>query len=535
MNLRLDHAILQNTIAAYDVKAVIADAPADFSVPVIPADATAPQEERFLPEQFGGEILLMSSGTSEHVKVCVYTAEEFYYILRNSYNIIRESADMKRHYKGKLKQLVFLPLYHIFGLVTVYLWFTFFSRTLVLLNDMMPQTIQNTIRRHEVTHIFAVPLLWNRIYDQALRTIRGRGEATWNKFQKGMRISRKLAGLPRLHKAFAKSAFKEIRENIFGESICFMISGGSEIRPAVLEFMNAIGYHLANGYGMTEIGITSVELSADPRLLGSGSVGLPFGSMEYRIDESGQLLVKSKSMAKSIMEGGRRRERTDDWFPTGDLAELRNGRYYILCRQDDVVISPSGENLNPNLIERKLQGKGIRGVCLTSLREDSLVQPVLLVSVQPFIAKEVLAEVRKGLTDQLRELGLDTQVGRILFVKEPLMEPDDIKLNRAHIAKKLREGGFTVVKPETAGQSDQSELKEHVRTLFAQTLNIPAGEIADGDDFFLDKGGNSLDYFSIVMQLQNTYEVGFPTDADRSLSTVEEIADFILKMVKNRD
>ena len=535
MNLRLDHAVLENTIETYDVKAVVVDQPTDFSVPMISAEDTAPQEERLLPEEFGDEIMFMSSGTSSHVKVCVYTAEEFYHILRNSYNIIQESAEMKLHYKDKIKQLMFLPLYHIFGFVTVYLWFAFFSRTIVLLADLMPQTIQNTIRRHEVTHIFAVPLLWNRIYDQALNTIRGRGEETWNKFQKGMKISRKLAKFPRLHKVFAKAAFKEIRENIFGDSISFMISGGSEIRPAVLEFMNAIGYHLANGYGMTEIGITSVELGTDLRVLSSGSVGRPFDSLEYKIDEAGQLLVRGRSMAHSIMENGQRRERAEEWFPTGDLAEYRDGRYYILCRQDDVVIAPSGENLNPNLIERKLGGKGIRGVCLTALRENDLIQPVLLVSVQPFMAKEVLSEVRKGLIAQLREMGLDTQVGRIIFIKEPLMEADDIKLNRARIAQKLSEGKFTAVKPEDAGKGDRSELKEHIRTLFAQTLELSPEEISDGDDFFLDKGGNSLDYFSIVMQLQNTYEVGFPADAERSLSTVEDIAEFILKMVTNRD
>ncbi len=535
MNLRLDHAVLENAIAVYDVKAVVVDQPMDFSVPMISAEETEPTDERMTLGEFGSEIMFMSSGTSEHIKVCVYTAEEFYYILCNSYNIIQESAEIKRHYNGKLKQLMFLPLYHIFGFVTVYLWFAFFSRTLVLLSDMMPQTIQNTIRRHEVTHIFAVPLLWNRIYDQALHTIRNRGEATWNKFQKGMGISRKLSSFPRLHRAFAKKAFKEIRENIFGDSICFMISGGSEIRPAVLEFMNSIGYHLANGYGMTEIGITSVELGDDPKLRSGGSVGRPFDSLEYKIDEEGQLLVRGRSMACSIMIDGERKDRTDDWFRTGDLAECRDGRYYILCRRDDVVISPSGENLNPNLIERKLEGKGIRTVCLTGIRENSVIQPILLVSVQPFVAKEVLAEVRKSLIAQLRELGLDTQVGRIVFVKEPLLEADDIKLNRVRIARKLSEGKFTVVRPEDAEQSDQSELKEHIRTLFAQALNIANEDVSDGDDFFLDKGGNSLDYFSIIMQLQNTYEVGFPADAERSLSSVESLAEFILEMVKNRD
>ena len=49
--------------------------------------------------------------------------------------------------------------------------------------------------------------------------IRKRGKETYEKFQKGRKIGRFIP----------KIAFKEIRENLFGESICFMISGGSFI------------------------------------------------------------------------------------------------------------------------------------------------------------------------------------------------------------------------------------------------------------------------------------------------------------------
>ena len=118
-----------------------------------------------------------------------------------------------------------------------------------------------------------------------------RGEKTFEKFEKGMRVSRAIGNLPVIGKLFSKTAFKELRENIFGESVQFMISGGSAISENVLEFFNAIGYHLANGYGMTEIGITSVELSKNKKLLNSGWVGRPFSGVEYKI-EDGQLFVR---------------------------------------------------------------------------------------------------------------------------------------------------------------------------------------------------------------------------------------------------
>lgn len=56
-------------------------------------------------------------------------------------------------------------------------------------------------------------------------------------------------------------AFRRMRENLLGESVPCGITGGSAHRRETLNSFNGIGYHLANGYGMTEIGIMSVELS----------------------------------------------------------------------------------------------------------------------------------------------------------------------------------------------------------------------------------------------------------------------------------
>ena len=171
-----------------------------------------------------------------------------------------------------------MPFYHVFGLIAVYIWFAFFSRAFVQLNDLSPQTIVNTIKRHKVTHIFAVPLFWETVYDQAIKTIKSRGDKTYQKFLKGMQLSRKLGSAPLLGNAFTKAAFREVRENLFGESICFLITGGSAIRPEVIEFFNAIGYRLADGYGMTETSPVLTVLSPEPssgRTINSPSAVIP--------------------------------------------------------------------------------------------------------------------------------------------------------------------------------------------------------------------------------------------------------------------
>ena len=128
-----------------------------------------------------------------------------------------------------------------------------------------------------------------------------------------------------------------MRENLYGESVQFCITGGGLVRPETLRFFNGIGYWLSNGYGMTETGITSVELSNSMETRSSGSIGLPLSSVMYKVQD-GILHVKGTSTARRIRTDGVWKERGGEWFHTGDLAEERDGRVHLLGRSDDLVI-----------------------------------------------------------------------------------------------------------------------------------------------------------------------------------------------------
>ena len=526
LNLRLDDDTLEYALRVTDAAAVVSDGKS-FSVKTITADELTTDAAHTETNKFGTAVMVMSSGTSSHVKICAYTAEEFFCQIQGSYSIIKQCARIKKHYEGELKLLTFLPFYHIFGLVAVYIWFAFFSRTFVRLNDMQPQTILNTIKRHKVTHIFAVPLFWEKVCEQAMRTISERGEKTVKKFNKGMAISRRLGDSP-LSDVFSKKAFREVREGMFGESVQFMITGGSYISSQVLEFFNAIGYRLADGYGMSEIGITSVELSGKRSLLNSCSVGLPMMGMEYRLNEEGELLVRGKAMARYIIEDGRRHP-NNDWFNTHDLASFDGSCYRILGRRDDLIIAANGENLNPNIIESKLEVAGVRGVCLVGAQENGKQIPTLLVSVSKYITGERLSAVEKQLREKIAALNLAGQVTRLVFVEDSLMRDNEFKLNRSRLTKALAQGELTEVVPDRAlaGRADD-DIARKITLMFAMALQKPEDEIGYDADFFTDLGGTSLDYFSLIAGMRDEFRVSFHT-GDMSMSTVRQLHDYILE------
>jgi len=542
LNIRLGDEIIDRVIENMSAIAVVSDGK-EFpnlitinSTELMDTEGISPSESQPEGTPFGTEILVMSSGTTNFPKVCAYNGEAFFYQVSDTAVMIKQNAQVKKHYNGSLKLLTFLPFYHVFGLFAVYMWFAFFSRTFVHLADFSSNTVLNTIRRHEVTHIFAVPMFWNTVYSQAMKTISGRGEETAGKFAKGLALAEKLGDVPLLGNLLIKAAFKEVRENLFGDSICFLISGGSEISEEVLRFFNYIGYPLANGYGSTEIGITSVELSARRKVRSVGYVGKPLQSVEYKINENGELLVRGKTMAHRIFAGDEITE-GGQWFNTHDLAEYRDGRYFIGGRRDDLVISETGENLNPNVIEPLVRKDLAAEVALIGPKENGKVIPTLLVGAGKVLTEAAYEQIRAKVVGNLAENQLSSQIQRLVITQDPIMYPDEIKLNRSCLKKDYEKGLIQEATPKKAAKSlsEESTAIAYIRKLFAVALNKGEEELDADADFFLDYGGSSLDYFAILAKCKEDYSISFPTSENGSLNSINGLGEYIEKLTEHVD
>lgn len=531
MNSRLADATLEKIIKDHGVGAVVSDGKA-FSVKTVDAFEVIKKIGEAMSEEdesFANEIIFMSSGTTNNVKLCFYNGENLCYQVSDSRNIVEICPLMRDGYEGNLKLLTLLPFYHIFGFVAVYIWFGFFSRTFVFLKDMNPNTIQNTIKRHKVTHIFAVPLVWDKVYRAAMKKISSRGKVTLAKFNHALSLSTHSG---KLGEAVAAKAFKEVRDGLFGESVKFMISGGSSISREVLTFFNGIGYHLANGYGMTEIGISSVELSMSRAALNSGSIGAPFGMTEYKIDDkTGELLVKSKTMAYKIIQGDSETlTNFDEFFNTHDLATCKGGRYYLDGRRDDLIVCENGENLNPIIAEQNLKIPGCENLCVF---QDKDGQPTLLLSVQNCYTPEQFDAVRRHAAKALSTARLDGEIKKIAITIDPLIAGSDFKLNRKKIARAFAAGEYSIYDAENKDIAKKavSQIEIKMRDCFAEVLGKSPDEIGPNDDFFVDLGGTSLDYFMLMDAVKNEFDVDFPIKDDFSLSTLHDLCEYI----KNND
>ena len=520
MNTRLDGERLARVLSEHNIPLVISDGKLFDCTTLLYDDLAASTAEQE-PVQWADELIVMSSGTSDKIKLCFYRGACFADQIEDSARIIAGCKQIKKFYHGHIKLLAFLPLYHIFGLSAMYMWFAFFARTFVFLKDYTPDTLLRTVRKTQVTHIFAVPLLWNKIHATFLKKLAERGEKTLKRYKKGYQISKKLGG-----GAFAKRAFKEVRDNIFGESVRFMITGGGAVSPEVLTFFNSIGYYLVNGYGMSEVGITSVELSPKFSHRTSGSVGRPLPHVEYKI-EGGELLVRGSTTAYKIVCGQETTLLDGQWYHTQDLAKEENGRYFLLGRRDDMLVGEDGENINPDWAESRMEIAGSLNHCLVGLPCGRERVPALLVEINRFASEERLAAIRKNAEEALVRLSLAGAVKTIVLTDTPLLLENEFKLNRRRLSTALEKGELGLVTEEMARARSDDKLYCKIRALFAEVLDKDESEIGDEMHFFFDLGGTSIDYFALVSAIRREFDLPFPTTEQGSLSTVKGFCEYI--------
>ncbi len=502
-------------------------------------DYASLQSEEAFDGAFENEFALSTSATSLQAKICIYHGKQVTAQLLNSQHIVRDCKRMAMHYHGSLKQLAFLPFYHVFGLFAVYFWFAFFGRTFVFLRDMAPDTILKTCRKHEVTHIFAVPMLWHTIEDKIRKQLEQKGEKTQKKFEKGMKISMALQkAMPYIGTAIAKKLMSEITDAVFGPSIQFCISGGSYLRSSALHLINGIGYPLHNGYGMSEIGITSVELSSKITDRNRNSIGKPFTSVEYRLGEDGTLFVRGRSLCRTVIIDGEEKD-MPEWFDTGDLVTSEDGRYYISGRRGDVVIGENGENINPDLIEQHFGLSGDTPYSVLGLKDEDNDVLSMVVRINPYMSDARGEQLIKRIYAANEELPMPMRVRKFYFTTDAIAPETAIKVGRKYLLRAIAEGTVRLTPfsqfgrrqdgPSTDGHNPL--LMARLREIVADTLGVAVDTLDDRAHILLDMGATSLQYFEIISAIAAEFSIQSYNDKEHYRYTIEEFCEYIERYV----
>ena len=252
------------------------------------------------------------------------------------------------------------------------------------------------------THIPTVPRLLEKIMTRVISTAEGAGGAKAAIFKRALSTGEKVAKAKReggsvspLVKAQAaighKLALSKVK-NALGPNDPVLITGAAPIGAEVIEFFYACGVPVLEGYGMTETcAAATLNTISEVRV---GSVGRPLPGTEVALGEDGEILMRGPH----IFKGYHRNEEdtaaimdADGWLHSGDLGEIVDGYVHITGRKKDLIITSSGKNVSPEMLESAL--RETRWISQAIAAGDRRSYLVALVTIDPDEAPKLAAEL----------------------------------------------------------------------------------------------------------------------------------------------
>ncbi len=190
-----------------------------------------------------------------------------------------------------------------------------------------------------------------------------------------------------------------------GGSLSATISGGGALPIHIDRFFNYVGIPVLEGYGLTE---TSPVISVrSKRNLVVGTVGPPLPETRLRIVdvETGQTLFPNRELdhqgrslrgeiqvqGPQVMKGYYREDELtslafeDGWLRTGDLGMVtHNDCLKILGRSKATIVLSSGENVEPEPVEMRLQQSQYIDHCMVVGQDQKSLGVLIVPALEAF-------------------------------------------------------------------------------------------------------------------------------------------------------
>ena len=272
--------------------------------------------------------------------------------------------------RGHDVSLAFLPWAHSFGQACELHPMFALGASMGLAQDVT--TIVQNLGEVRPTVLFAVPRIFNRIYDGLNKRMEDEPPLKRKLFNAAMANSDKLrreqdANRPALltvmaDKGFDKLVFSKVRER-FGGRLRLAVSGGAALSPEVARFIDNLHIDVYEGYGLTETSpLISVNLPGARKI---GSVGRAIDGVKVEIRDvegypkgTGEICVRGDNVMKGYHNLPQNTQEVldeDGTFHSGDLGRVdEDGFLWILGRVKEQYKLVNGKFVVPAPIEEQL-------------------------------------------------------------------------------------------------------------------------------------------------------------------------------------
>lgn len=452
------------------------------------------------------------------------------------------------------RMLLPLPLHHVYPLVIGL--FTPFGLgvTLLLPHALTGDALVRALSEGNGSVILGVPRLYRALFEGIRAKVGGAGSLANGLFSAALglaRVSRRI-GIP-----VGNLLFKPIRKKM-GPRIRMLASGGSPLDPELAENLEALGWPIAVGYGLTE---TSPLLTLKrPGEASYASVGRPIEGVELKIDSSalpeggreaqeagktwherGEVLARGPNVFSGYhnLPEKTRKAFKDGWFRTGDLGYLdQDGFLYLSGRASSMIVLEGGENINPEDLEGFYSAA--EEVAEVGVLEEKGKLVALAVPDRSVLrehkGEEVAKVVKKALEKRASELASYRRLSNIEVSREPLPTTRLGKIKRHLLAeryeaaKKGEEGGKREKGPVPIEQLESNDRALLENSQAKKLWKLLAKRYADrrltpDASLELDLGIDSLEWVELSISAQERAGVSITEDLIEKAETVRDLLE----------
>jgi len=404
--------------------------------------------------------IVYTSGTTGPPKGCMLTHENFLATVR------KYAEQLQFNDTHSLYQ--FLPLAHVLARVAQAVALSVGARVIYWTGD--PAKIVDELAKTGPTHFPAVPRIYEKVHGAVIGRMADGPAAQRLLFewalQQGARARRALrqGKLPGLitdvqYRIADRLVLSKVRA-AFGPKLQMGLVGAAPVAPELLEFFDACGVLVLEGYGLTESCSAGTINTIDA--VRFGTVGKPLPGTEVSISEQGEILLRGPHVFKGYFKNEEATAEAitpDGWLQTGDLGAITDdGFLKINGRKKDLIITSSGKNITPVNIESELRESRyiteavVFGdsrpylVAIVTLDRDESVKLVERLGIETDPATiaadpQVHAEVQKEVDAVNAKLARIEQVKRFVILDHDFSQADGeltptLKVKRAFVSDK---------------------------------------------------------------------------------------------------
>jgi len=411
------------------------------------------------------------------------------------------------------KTIAILPFHHSYPLMVSMLVPLTLGADIVFLEKLSSEEILNLMKKHKITILIGVPRLYSLFHRKIFEKINA------NPLAKFLFRTAKLLN----NQSFSRIIFGKVH-NTFGGNIKYFVSGGAKLDEDTAKDLWALGFKIVEGYGLTE---TSPIVSFNPpERIKLGSVGKPIKGVQVKIQD-GEILVKGDNVMKGYYK---KPEKTAEvikngWLYTGDLGYIDSEGYlFVTGRKKDIIVLPTGKNINPEEIELKL------------LKISDLIKEVAVTIKDGQLFAVVYPDFQK--ISQLGILNIEETIKWNVIDKYNLSVPDYKRIYRFKIVKrelpKTRLGKIRRFLLDKFLEEEKASIRtvkepdlEEYRIIKDYLSKVSKKEIYPDSHIELDLGLDSLEKVELQAFIEKTFGVEITDQQLSQFQTVEALSRFI--------